>query len=269
MRARKLGYAPQERAFLVDTAGGSAAFSLMPLARALPPIVSSAARGGLSGVVGDTAFNPIKGAKVRVLSAGIETRTDSLGAFYIPVKPGSYMVAITRDSFASRLVSVAIPRDSGRRITAWLQPRTGAQSQQESWNIANLSERRAWIKQDMTNNFFTREDLIRLKIEWIYDAVQMTAARNGAKEAYSRNCTVAVNGGASATDLSTLTIDDVESVEVYPSFSSTSNPTVAAAAPKAKHAKVKGGTFGTFTTNPGVIIDNSGLNCPGVYVWLR
>jgi len=124
VRARKLGYAPQIRPIVVDKDGGVGMFTLLPLQRALPPVIVSVARGGLSGVVGDTAFNPIAGAEVRVLGHGQSTRTDSLGGFYLPVKPGDYIVTVKQPGFDYKMVSVVVPNDSGRRITVFLPPQS-------------------------------------------------------------------------------------------------------------------------------------------------
>jgi len=124
VRARKLGYGPQIREMVVDSAGGTGMFSLVPLPYVLRPVVTTVARGGLSGVVGDTAFNALGGAEVRVLGHDAHTITDSTGSFYIPVKAGSYLVAVKDPGFADRLVSVIVPPDSGERIRVTLAPPT-------------------------------------------------------------------------------------------------------------------------------------------------
>ena len=125
----------------MDSLGGIGDFELLPLARALPAIVSSAARGGLSGVVGDTAFQSLPGAEVRVMGEDMVTETDSGGAFFLPVRQGRYMVTITKPGFADRVVGVTIPSDSGRRITAFLQPSSANKPVKEVWNLADLQVR--------------------------------------------------------------------------------------------------------------------------------
>jgi hypothetical protein len=113
LRPRKVGYAPQMRSVVVDEAGGVSTFVLIPFLRVLEPVVSSASRGGLSGVVGDTAFNAISGANVRVVGHGQRASTDSTGAFYIPLQPGRYVVTIEQPGFDYKLMSVIIPPDGG------------------------------------------------------------------------------------------------------------------------------------------------------------
>lgn len=267
MRARKLGYAPQVREFSVDTAGGVAEFKLLPIPHALPPIVSSASRGGLSGVVGDTAFNPIPGAAVRALGGGMETLTDSMGTFFMPVHSGTYMVSIKKAGFADRLVSVTIPSDSGRRITAWLQPFSGERPKDQFWNLADFQHRLAWIPPGSMGGatFYTRDQLLKLNIEWIYDAVEMTCSKNKCAKAYDPKCTVVVNGGPGTSVLSTLTIDDVEAVEVY-GGGPTSRPATGGARPVGRGA-TGGGV--AISNSRNARADNHGMSCPQVFVWTR
>src|SRR6185436_1435666 len=104
----------------IGEAGGVAEFQLVPLVQALPPMMTSAARRGLSGHVGDLEYAPVAGATVRALGLALTTSTDSTGYFYLPVPAGSHMVSIAKDSFVTRLVSVRMPADSGRDVSAWL-----------------------------------------------------------------------------------------------------------------------------------------------------
>ena len=55
--ARRIGYYPQVRTAVVGDNGGVVSFSLAPGIRALPPVVTSVPLGGLSGVIGDTAYD--------------------------------------------------------------------------------------------------------------------------------------------------------------------------------------------------------------------
>src|SRR5262249_1027034 len=124
VRARKLGYAPQVRTIVVDSVGGAGAFAMMAIAIPLLPVISSATRGGLSGVVGDTGFRPLPGAEVRIIGHSDIALTDSAGAFYMPVRPGKYTVAISEPGYDFKVVGVIVPSDSGRRITAYLTPQS-------------------------------------------------------------------------------------------------------------------------------------------------
>jgi hypothetical protein len=156
VRARKLGYGPQIREMVVDSAGATGMFSLVPLPYVLRPVVTTVARGGLSGVVGDTAFNALGGAEVRVLGHDAHTLTDSRGSFYIPIKAGSYLVAVRDAGFADRLVSAIVPPDSGERIRVTLAPPARALSAREIHDIDDFGERLAWRSTQHSRVFHPR-----------------------------------------------------------------------------------------------------------------
>jgi hypothetical protein len=263
-RARKLGYAPQVREFVISDSGAIVEFELLPIPRALPAMVSSVPLRGLSGVVGDSAFIAIEGATVRVLGDGLETQTDSVGRFYLPAKAGHFMVSILKPGYRSKLVAVTIPSDSGRRMTAWLEPGTVNVPVREAHNIDNLQERQAW-RSPSHSTLYTRKDLVRMNIEWVYQAVATVGPKFGAREAFSQDCMAIVNGGPAVTNTSLLTVDEVESVELY--------PTGASGVPGgfrlgARGAVVKTQALSLSNTNRAVI-ENSTRNCPLIYVWLR
>jgi hypothetical protein len=263
VRARRIGYAPQVRTITVDSLGGIGDFELLPLARALPAVVSSAARGGLSGVVGDTAFQSLPGAEVRVLGKDMVAETDSGGAFYLPVREGRYMVSITKPGFADRVVGVTIPSDSGRRITAFLQPAPGKKPVKEVWNLTDLRARMAW-RDKITTGFYTHEDMEKLGIEWIYDAVHMGTNLMGWSRAPDTECSVIIDGGPRAAVLSSLTVDEVETVEVYAATLRASD------IDNMKRPRGQSSKPVVHVSNASVAVaSNQGLVCPTVYVWMR
>lgn len=276
MRARKIGFGPQVRRYSVDSTGGFGRFTLTPLVQGLPAMVSTAGRRGLSGSVSDLAMNPVSNATVRALGVRATTKTDASGDFFLPIDAGRYMVSIAGESFDTKLVSVFIPPDSGRHIVARLTP-GGEVKKEHYWNIEDLRERQAWGKpQDRV--LFTHEDLVRMNIVWVYDAVAGSAPRFRFTEAISPDCMVVVGGGPEIAKLSTLTVDEVESVEVYQGLRSSYNPTVSAAAPQSKvpppdilknAPRVTGGQFIKLDNTRFAAFENRTRVCPGVYVWMR
>lgn len=275
IRARKIGFGPQWREVVVDSVSGYVRFDLVPVVTALPPMVSSAAQRGLSGNVADMGLHAVPGATVRALGTGLIAKTDAEGNFFLPVETGRYMVAIAKDSFATKLVSVAIPADSGRHLNAWLMPGFKVEKA-HVWNVEDLQARQAWTRPN-DRILFTREDLAGMNIEWIYDAVATTGPRFKFKEPISRDCMVIVNGGPEIANLNAVTIEDVESVEVYASLSK-EFPTVAAAAPQSKLAKpeilknapkVQGGQFIWLSNTRNAAFENRTRICPGIYIWTR
>ena len=263
MRARKFGYAPQVREFEVESNGGTGEFELMPIARALPAVVASAARGGLSGVVADTGYAAVAGAEVTILGKGLRTVTDSGGGFFIPAPAGSFMVSIHKPGYADKLASVRIPADSGRHLTAMLGPAVPVPVR-EAWNIADLASRQAW-RNRQTMPFYTREEIQKLGIVWIYDLVRMAGS-----DQYSTDCAVVVNGGPTWVSLATLTVDDVESIEVYntarvrgPSSRQTGIRPIARSRP------MRGEGMVPMSNTEVADFENLTRNCPTVYAWLR
>lgn len=270
-RARKLGFGPQVHSVVVDSLGGAVAFALVPIPHTLLPIVSSAARGGLSGVVGDTAFRAIPGALVRLTGHGASSATDSLGEFFIPAKPGSYLVSVTRPGFAFRLVSVIIPADSGRRITAYLPPAPPV-SNREAHNLDDLAARLAW-RSTTRSRVFTRADLEKLNVEWAWDAVRFGygAIFQGRNGWVDRDCSVIVNGGPQTTELGSLTIDDIETVEIY---TRQGNPSRVPDIRSARGGVVRTPSHASVPSIPlsnteRATMENKARECPIVYVWLR
>lgn len=216
VRARKIGYAPQVAEFTVDSSGATGGFKLLPLTQVLRPVVTTVGRGGISGVVGDTAFNPLAGTEVRVVGKGQFAMTDSLGAFYIPVEAGSYLLRFAQPGYAERLLSVIVPKDSGQRIRVTLAPPRRSLTLREVHNVDDMAER-AVVRAASYSRVFTRAELQQQKIEWVYDAVQMgfRQVHQGPPGVLDRDCFAMVNGGPDITEIRDLTVDDIETVEIY------------------------------------------------------
>lgn len=208
--ARRVGYYPQTRTVTVDTAGGSTAFALLAHITGLPPVVTSAARGGLSGVVGDTTYNALRGARVTVIAGNRNTISDSLGAFYMDLKPGRYAVRISRPGYAPRLVSVTIPPDSGRRIVVWLTPSAPGFHAREAVAMDSLRER-LLRRNPVYSKIYTREDVLRTGMT---EATQF--ATMGAVMPVDASCQAIVDGNIlDRTPLWMFKAADIEMLEVY------------------------------------------------------
>jgi hypothetical protein len=276
VRARKLGYAPQVRTFAVDSGGGAGAFAMMPVPVALLPIVSSAARGGLSGVVGDTAFRPLAGAKVQVVGHSDMTRTDSIGTFYIPVRPGNYTVAISQQGYEFKIVGVTVPPDSGRRITAYLTPQSRPPSVREAHNLEDFATRMAW-RTVANSKVFTRAEPEAQGVEWVTDAVQMGWGWVGGFTDHDRNdldldCAAVKNGGPAYVDLESLTVEEIETIEVYKTASTSGTmprPFAPGQGPSIANTR-RASVPQVQATNSGAAVrQNRGKRCALVYVWTR
>jgi carboxypeptidase family protein len=249
--ARRLGFAPQVRRVTVgNDRGGSATFALLSVGYVLPPVVTRSPRGGLSGVIGDTAFNVMPGADVYVVGSGHRTRTDSAGTFFLDLKPGSYMVQVTSPGFARKLLSVSISADSGRHITVWMAPAEKRSNYREAEAIEQLRFR--FMLRRATARFYSREDLNRYDFAWLRQLVVM-----GSGMPVADDCEVVIDG-LERRPVSSLTLDEVESVEVYPpgSIPSAAGSIRRTSPPRSIDSR-------------GTLQVPSGQNCPGVYVWTR
>lgn len=269
MRARKIGFAAQVRTFEVDSAGGVGQFSLLPIVPNLPAMLTSANRKGLSGNVADLEYNPVPRAVVHVLGMGLSTNTDSIGDFYLPAEPGKYMVSIAKDSFTTKLIGVVVPKDSGRHVNAWLMPSIGMIPKEEFWNVEDFRERAAWSK-PQRRVLFTHEDLVRMKIEWGYDAIAATSSTFKQMEPYGKDCMVVINGGPGIANIANITVDDIETIEVYASYSA-GTPTHDALD---MHGALNNHIVSAYITQAQsnvrlAAFENRTRNCPGAYVWLR
>lgn len=269
VRARKLGYAPQVRTIVVDSAGGAGAFAMVSIPIPLLPVISSASRGGLSGVVGDTSFRPLPGAEVRIVGHAAWTQTDSTGAFYMPVRPGNYTVAISQPGYDFKVVGVIVPSDSGRRITAYLTPQSRPPSVREVHNLEDFATRMAW-RTVANSKVFTRAELEEKGIEWVTDAVQMGSGWLGGRQDLDHDCVAVKNGGPAYLSLQSLMVEEIETIEVY--------KTAAIAGPsplppgrgvrvvnnrRASAPRIQASNSGE------AMLENRGKLCALVYVWLR
>jgi hypothetical protein len=206
---RRLGYLPQLRQVKVGDEGGTTTFGLVPYMRGLPPVVSSSPRGGLSGVIGDTAYNIVTGAQISVLASDHRTVSDSTGAFYLDLKPGKHMVRVKAPGFASRLVSVTIPNDSGRRMMVWLSPSMRGESAREEWAMVNLAERLT-RRNPVWSTIYSREDINKMGMT---DAAQLATV--GARKRVDDNCPAIIDGGPRTAPIWAFAASDIETMETY------------------------------------------------------
>lgn len=243
--ARKVGYAPQARDVSVDEHGGAVGLALVPIPYVLAPVVSSSKRGGLSGIVGDTAYNVLPGAEVWLMTGGGKVVTDSTGAFFIDVKPGHYVLRVALPGYAPRLASVTIPADSGRQIVVWLAPTTRVSAAREAAIVDELSER-LLRRSPNWSKILTREDILRSGIAELPQLTQM-----GAGVPVNPSCEALVDG-KERMPLWSLDASEIETLEIY-----------VKQAPRAAPTSINNNRRITTQTQPAD-------DCQAtVYVWLR
>jgi hypothetical protein len=208
--ARAIGYvAVGVDLFVRADSTSTTRLELLQFAVVLPAMTTAATELGLSGVVGDTTYRAILGAKVQVLGTGLVAFTDSLGQFRLPLKPGSYIVRIEAKGFRGQAVGVSIAADAGRKITALLpeMPKMDALEIMRQWNLANLHDR-LLLASAVYNKVFTRDDLRRLGID---DPVRVLAQLTA--QPLDPDVCVKINGGPAWAPLWSVPLDDIEFVE--------------------------------------------------------
>jgi len=120
LTVRRIGYEIAIQSYIVTDSGGVARFCLFPDIQSLPAIITSSARGGITGVVGDTALSLVRGADVSVFGENMHAVTDSAGGFFFPVEPGEYTISVKKKGYRPEVVAVRVPKDSGRKVVVWL-----------------------------------------------------------------------------------------------------------------------------------------------------
>jgi hypothetical protein len=178
---------------------------------ALPSMVTTADRTGLSGIVGDTAYGAMPGVEVRIIGGSGHTETDSVGAFFLPLKPGRYMVELKREGFTNQRVGVTIPEREGRKIAAWMVPRDGKPNPLEGANVFEMGQRMMRAS-PVWSKFYTREDMAKLGVTEIRQVMNMSAMK-----LVDPDCQVLIDGGPRTMPVWQLSASDVEFVELYTS----------------------------------------------------
>jgi hypothetical protein len=211
LSARRPGYRLLSREVTVD--GDVSVALTLERAVVLPATITSVNRLGLSGVVEDTQRHPIAGARVSVTGAGREVSTDSVGAFYVEVRPGRYLVRILHDGYADRVVGVRVPPDSGRRIVVDLSTGETGSAARESATLFDLNER--IIRTPGPLHFFTREELMKSGARQLSQFAGYATAHP-----VDESCRAAIGGESWSMPLWTIDVSDIELLEVNPRTSS-------------------------------------------------
>ena len=246
--ARAIGYISGTGKVTVGPEGGAAIIEMLRMSFALPSMITNANRGGLSGVIGDTAYRAMPGVTVKVLGSGAGAAvTDSTGEFFLPVKPGSYMVRLEREGYGRQIIGVTVPEKEGRRIAAWLTPRSEKTNPVEGTNLFDL-EQRLIRRGPVGSKLYTRDLLSRLNIADAREAAQRFLARP-IRDGDSDGC-AKIDGGPMTAPLWSISASDIELLEIYD-------------APRSRSAKT------SLMSNPAIDAMRSPANSCRHIVWLR
>jgi hypothetical protein len=245
LTVRRIGHEIAVQSYTVTDSGASARFCLIPDPRGLAPIITSVKRGGLSGFVGDSTYKMVAGAEVRAIASGAHALTDSAGAFFLDLKPGSYPITVKKEGFGIQLLSVTVPKDSGRQIAVWLSspPRNArrvAAAIEDSMKFRmEFKARAAHFK------LLSSEDLMKSPTDIL------TTVQSKVVTTVSPECEAIVDGGPYKVPLYTIDKAEIAAMEVYVHRESSRGPT----------SMGSGGTGGSSSASSQCKVD--------VYVWLK
>ncbi|MFN2317950.1 MAG: carboxypeptidase regulatory-like domain-containing protein [Gemmatimonadales bacterium] len=174
---RFIGYRPDIREVVVTSAGPTRlTVTLDPTPLMLPPVVVEATRPGLFGIVSTTRLEPLPGAEIQLLGRrGRTLRADSAGHFMHPEAVGSYLVRISARGYEDRRLGVTVPEGGGQEVLIHLYdaaPGYQGASNQEKWNLQDLSFRLAWAN---PRQVLTRSDLEKYGVRSICEVPQLAS----------------------------------------------------------------------------------------------
>jgi hypothetical protein len=251
LTVRKIGFFPQVRRIRLAENGGVAHFEVVRRVFALPPAVTVATQLGLSGVVGDTAYNIVSGAVISTIASDHRTVSDSTGAFYLDLKPGRYIVRVERAGFAPQLASVTLPSDSGRKIVVWMTPSTTFSQARAAWAFDAMQDRILRMN-PVWSKILTREDILHAGFDNIKQLATMATGQRMEDE-----CLATIDGGPARVPIWSLDPNDVEMMEAY-----TTPP------PKPTNARIVQGVFGTRPDTRGQFKNPTDCGA-SLFIWLR
>jgi hypothetical protein len=205
---RRIGFEAGGADITVTEKGGTARICMSEETVGLPTMVTSIFRGGLSGIVADTNYRPIRDAEIRINAANKYAYTDSTGSFFIDLKPGSYAAIVGKKGFGRQVVSVTIPPDSGRQIAVWLTKADGWDFRRAA-DLDGLRYRGAMLPKSQYS-LMTREDLAGTSMD-LYQAVRIKGIG-----AVNEFCDVGIAGDGSGYSVPLWSLDksEIEMLEV-------------------------------------------------------
>jgi len=221
----RIGYRPTQVPLLLLPGNNDVSVALEPIAHQLDAIRTTVAQTGVFGVVGDTAYEVVAGARVHLTAGAMDVRvTNALGQFAIDtVNPGANMLEVVKEGFRPRLVSFTQPAKGGIKLAIWMTPlpvgAAAPASGFENRTIAALFDFRSRARyRRMDAVIATREMLAKygpgMRLSDAIDAMPGTVTR----EARARDFKVIFVDAMQSPDstLDDYHADDVEMVELYP-----------------------------------------------------
>lgn len=120
----RIGFRPVHLELVLVAGSNELTVELEPLAQVLDAMRTEVEQSGIFGVVGDTAFDIVAGARVTLTNRSSGDRvTNALGQFAMDtVRPGANMLEVRKPGFKPRLLSFMHPPKGGTQLAIWMTP---------------------------------------------------------------------------------------------------------------------------------------------------
>ena len=215
VRVLRIGFQPHDTTVTVTGASTVVEIQLRRVTT-LREIEVVGQRNGVYGtVMGRDSFQPLEGARVELLGARARDTTDASGAFAMNTEHvGTFMLRVTRDGYDTRLLSVRVPKDTGVGIDIVLRPGTPLLDAHMEMLWADMAQRINW--KGVEAAVVGREELVRHGRD-LQMAIKF--APSYAKKGIfidDRACLYVDGVARPYATIRDFSVDDVESVEVYP-----------------------------------------------------
>lgn len=207
LSARSVGFIGATERLKVPAKGAVVRLKLTQLERGLPAVITTASRGGLAGIVADTALRALGDATVKLMGTSYSAKTDSAGRFYFAAKPGSYLLRVERTGYARQLIGVTVPANEGREVAVWLTAGPTRENPVVGANLFDFEQRHIRARQ-VTYQFFSRDDLSATGATDVMQA----AARKTAMPVDFSACAY-LDGGPAVAPLWSIAVGEVEFME--------------------------------------------------------
>lgn len=207
LSARSVGFIGATERLKVPAKGAVVRLKLTQLERGLPAVITTASRGGLAGIVADTALRALGDATVKLMGTSYSAKTDSAGRFHFAAKPGSYLLRVERTGYARQLIGVTVPANEGREVAVWLTAGPTRENPVVGANLFDFEQRHIRARQ-VTYQFFSRDDLSATGATDVMQA----AARKTAMPVDFSACAY-LDGGPAVAPLWSIAVGEVEFME--------------------------------------------------------
>ena len=215
LRVLRIGFQPHDTTITVSGSSTEIEVQLRRVTTLREVEVVSRRTGVYGTVMARDSLKPLAGARVELLGGRAGDTTDAAGAFAMQSqRVGTFMLRVTRDGYDTRLISVRVPKDTGVGIDIVLKPGTPALDAHMEMLWAEMAQRINW--KGVEAAVVGREELLSRGKD--LDAAIKFAPAFAKKGIFidERACLYVDGVARPYATIRDFSVDEVESVEVYP-----------------------------------------------------